>query len=155
MAAGTGNTVSGITSVVIGGNDNVVTADKVVMINTDSVTGSTSRSVYLGDVTLTKGLSYNTSNVDATADPSLLVTDNVVFYNTSAPGGTIYLPAAKNGKEIILIRIGNTNSAFVAGTGSAKINGVGIAQNLPTVLYTKTTFISNGTDWYANDSTPL
>ena len=155
IIGGTSNVITGNNSYVIGGSDNVVLSDNILLINTNSLTATTSGTTYLGETKFTSSVNYGTRMVDASSDPPLTDTDSVVFYNTSVPGGTIYLPLAKDGKEIILIRTNNTNSAFVVGSGGAKINGSGLTQNLPTVVYTKTTFISNGTDWYANDSAPL
>ncbi len=155
VLGGLGNTIVGDGSNTVGGSGNLVLTNDVVLINTSSLTATTPNTVYLGETQFTGPVNYKTTMVDALADPNLTDNDSIVFYNTSGPGGTIYLPTARDGKEVILIRTNNTNSAFVVGSGGAKINGVGIAQNLPTAVYTKTTFISNGTDWYANDSAPF
>ena len=99
-------------------------------------------------------LTKKTTSVDATIDPNLTVDDSIVFFSATSAGGTIYLPAAKDGKEIILIRTNGTSSASVSGLFGSTINGIAV-KALSTTLYTETRFISDGTDWYANDGTPI
>ena len=97
--------------------------------------------------------STNTT-VDAATDPS--ANANVIFYSASSGGGTIYLSAALNvaGKKVVLVRKSTTTAANIAGSGGALVNGAA-TKALPTTLYSVTTCISDGTDWYCNNGTPL
>ena len=58
------------------------------------------------------------------------------------------------GKKVDLIRTSTTNAASIDGQ-SANINGTAGVVALPTTLYSKVTCISDGTDWYCHESTPL
>ncbi len=104
---------------------------------------------------ITEGsVTRNTRTVDSGGDPTLNDNDHIVFYTTGLAGGTITLPAAVAGREIILIRTGGILSANVSGLLGALINGLGI-KVLPTTLYSTITLISDGTDWYATSATVL
>jgi len=101
-------------------------------------------------VDLSPLLDDTTAIVDAAADPNVNV--DVVFYSASSPGGTIYLNSALNvaGKKIVLIRTADTNTVTLAGSVGAQINGSG-TKALPTALYSTTTCISDGTNWYCTN----
>jgi hypothetical protein len=105
-------------------------------------------------VDLSSLLDDTTATVDAAADPNVNV--DVVFYSASTPGGTIYLNSALNvaGKKIVLIRKADTNSVTLAGSGGAQINGSG-TKALPTALYSTTTCISDGANWYCTNGAIL
>ena len=101
-------------------------------------------------VDLSSLLDDTTAIVDAAADPNVNV--DVVFYSASSPGGTIYLNSALNvaGKKIVLIRTADTNTVTLAGSVGAQINVSG-TKALPTALYSTTTCISDGTNWYCTN----
>tara|TARA_R110002020_G_scaffold418445_1_gene627682 strand:+ start:20 stop:2134 length:2115 start_codon:yes stop_codon:yes gene_type:complete len=89
-----------------------------------------------------------TTTVDAASDPNVSNID-VVFYTASIAGGTIYLNSTMNqaGYKITIIRTSTTAAADIGGTGGALING-SATKALPTAVYSTTTCISDGTDWY-------
>lgn len=101
-------------------------------------------------VDLSPLLDDTTATVDAAADPNVNV--DVVFYSASTPGGTIYLNSALNvaGKKIVLIRTADTNAATLAGSIGAQVNGSS-TKALPTALYSTTTCISDGANWYCTN----
>ena len=101
-------------------------------------------------VDLSPLLDDTTATVDAAADPN--VNADVIFYSASIPGGSIYLNSALNvaGKKIVLIRTADTNTVTLAGSVGAQINGSG-TKALPTALYSTTTCISDGTNWYCTN----
>jgi hypothetical protein len=134
--------------------NSILTSDRSVILGGQNITGTTNDTVYVPNLSILGSLSKNSTTVDASIDPNLLSTDSVVFFNASIPGGTIYLPLPVLGKEIILIRYATTNSASVAPAFPATINGLA-TKPLSTTLYTMTRIISDGTNWYANESTPL
>jgi len=101
-------------------------------------------------VDLSPLLDDTTATVDAAADPNVNV--DVVFYSASIPGGTIYLNSALNvaGKKIVLVRTADTNAATLAGSIGTQVNGSS-TKALPTALYSTTTCISDGTNWYCTN----
>lgn len=105
-------------------------------------------------VDLSSLLDNTTSTVDAAADPS--VTTDIIFYSASSPGGSIYLDSSLNvaGKKVVLIRVADTNTVTLVGSGGAQLNGSG-TKGLPTLLYSTTTCISDGTDWYCTNGSVL
>lgn len=107
-----------------------------------------------GKLNTSSSVTRKTRTVDSGGDPSLNDTDHVVFYTTGLAGGTITLPSAVNGREIILVRTSGLLSANVSGLGGALINGLGV-KVLPTTLYSTITLISDGTNWYATSATVL
>ena len=104
-------------------------------------------------VDLSSLLDVTTSTVDAAADP--VANADVIFYSGSSAGGTIYLSAALNiaGKKVVLIRKSTTAAADLGANGGL-VNGVA-NKALPTALYSATTCISDGTNWYCNDGDPI
>ncbi len=108
-----------------------------------------------GSLTVGSQVIGNTTTVDAAADPNVNGID-VVFYTASLGGGTIYLNSALNqlGYKVKLIRTSTTATADISGSGGALINGVG-AKALPTAVYSTTTCVSDGTDWYCSNSSIL
>jgi hypothetical protein len=104
-------------------------------------------------VDLSSLLDNTTTTVDAAADP--VANADVIFYSGSSAGGTIYLSAALNiaGKKVVLIRTSTTAAADLGANG-ALVNGVA-NKALPTALYSATTCISDGTNWYCNDGDPI
>tara|TARA_S200002703_G_scaffold49279_2_gene42637 strand:+ start:3585 stop:5207 length:1623 start_codon:yes stop_codon:yes gene_type:complete len=105
-------------------------------------------------VDLSSLLDNTTTTVDAAADPS--VTTDIIFYSASSPGGSIYLNSALNvaGKKVVLIRVADTNTVTLVGSGGAQLNGSG-TKALPTLLYSTTTCISDGTNWYCTNGSVL
>lgn len=105
-------------------------------------------------VDLSSLLDNTTTTVDAAADPS--VTTDIIFYSASSPGGSIYLDSSLNvaGKKVVLIRVADTNTVTLVGAGGAQLNGSG-TKALPTLLYSTTTCISDGTDWYCTNGSVL
>mgnify|MGYP003149874655 CR=1 FL=1 len=103
-------------------------------------------------VDLSSLLDVTTSTVDSSADPS--ANTDVVFYSAGSAGGTIYLGTAIAGKKVTLIRTSTTAAADIAGSGGALVNGAAI-KALPTTVFSATTCISDGTNWYCNDGDPL
>jgi len=105
-------------------------------------------------VDLSSLLDNTTSTVDASADPS--VTTDIIFYSASSPGGSIYLDSSLNvvGKKVVLIRVADTNTVTLVGSGGAQLNGSG-TKALPTLLYSTTTCISDGTNWYCTNGSVL
>ena len=68
----------------------------------------------------------------------------------------IYLNAALNvaGRKVVLVRKSTTTAANIAGSGAALVNG-SASKALPIALYSVTTCVSDGTDWYCNNGSPL
>ena len=108
----------------------------------------------LGKVTWQSELLASTTTVDAAGDPS--ANADVIFYVATSGSGTIYLDSTLNvaGKKVVLVRKSTTTAANIGANGGALINGVA-TKALPTALYSVTTCISDGTDWYCNDGIPL
>jgi len=104
-------------------------------------------------VDLSSLLDVTTTTVDAAADP--VANADVIFYSGSSAGGTIYLSAALNiaGKKVVLVRTSTTAAADIGANGGL-VNGVA-NKALPTALYSATTCISDGTNWYCNDGDPI
>ena len=108
-----------------------------------------------GSLTVGSQVIGNTTTVDSLADPNVNGI-NVVFYSSSGPGGTITLNSAMNiaGYKVELVRTSTTAAAVISGGGGALINGAG-TKALPTTVYSTTTCISDGTDWYCTNGTIL
>jgi hypothetical protein len=105
-------------------------------------------------VDLSSLLDNTTDTVDAGTDPN--VNADIIFYSASIPAGVITLNSALNvaGKKVVLIRVADTNTVTLAGAGGAQINGSG-TKALPTLLYSTTTCISDGTNWYCTNGSVL
>jgi hypothetical protein len=105
-------------------------------------------------VDLSPLLDNTTDTVDAAADPN--VSTDIIFYSASSPGGFIYLDSSLNvaGKKVVLIRVADTNTATLVGGGGAQLNGSG-TKALPTALYSTTTCISDGTNFYCTNGAIL
>lgn len=105
-------------------------------------------------VDLSSLLDNTTDTVDAGTDPN--VNADIIFYSASIPAGTMTLNSALNvaGKKVVLIRVADTNTVTLAGSGGAQINGSG-NKALPTLLYSTTTCISDGTNWYCTNGSVL
>jgi len=95
-----------------------------------------------------------TTTVDSATDPS--ANADVIFYSASSGGGTIYLDAALRvaGKKVVLVRKSTTTAASIAANGGALVNG-SLTKPLPTTLYTATTCVCDGTDWYCSNGQAL
>lgn len=108
-----------------------------------------------GSLTVGSQVIGNTTTVDSSADPNVNGVD-IVFYSAGSPGGTITLNSAMNvaGYKVKLIRTSTTTSATLSGGGGAQINGSG-TKSLPTTVYSTTTCINDGTDWYCTNGTIL
>ena len=104
-------------------------------------------------VDLSSLLDNTTDTVDAGTDPN--VNADIIFYSASIPAGVITLNSALNvaGKKVVLIRVADTNTVTLAAAGS-QINGSG-TKALPTLLYSTTTCISDGTNWYCTNGSVL
>ncbi len=153
--SGTQQKVVGNLSTSIASSGVTISGDSIVVLGMNDVTATTSNTVYLPNVEMVGSLNRNVSFVNASADPTLNDSDFLVLYDSTSPGGTITLPAAKAGKEVLLIRINNTNSSDVVGQLGSLLNGSGVALSLPITLYSETRFVSDGTDWYGYNSSPL
>lgn len=105
-------------------------------------------------VDLSSLLDNTTTTVDASADPN--VSADIIFYSSSAPNGFIYLDSSLNvaGKKVVLIRVATTNTVTLVGGGGSQLNGSG-TKALPTLLYSTTTCISDGTNWYCTNGSVL
>lgn len=108
-----------------------------------------------GSLTVGSQVIGNTTTVDAASDPNVNGID-IVFYTASLPGGTIYLNSALNqvGYKVKLIRTSTTAAADISGSGGALVNGAA-AKALPTAVYSTTTCVSDGTDWYCSNGSIL
>ena len=108
-----------------------------------------------GSLTVGSQVIGNTTTVDAAADPNVNGID-VVFYTASLGGGTIYLNSDLNqvGYKVKLIRTSTTAAADISGSGGALVNGAA-AKALPTAVYSTTTCVSDGTDWYCSNGSIL
>ena len=108
-----------------------------------------------GSLTVGSQVIGNTTTVDAASDPNVNGID-VVFYTASLGGGTIYLNSALNqvGYKVKLIRTSTTAAADISGSGGALVNGAA-AKALPTAVYSTTTCVSDGTDWYCSNGSIL
>lgn len=108
----------------------------------------------LGKVTWQSELLSSTTTVDAAGDPS--ANADVIFYVATSGSGTIYLDSALNvaGKKVVLVRKSTTTAANIGANGGALINGVS-TKPLPTILYSTTTCVSDGTDWYCSNGQAL
>lgn len=108
-----------------------------------------------GNLTVGSQIIGNTTTVDSAADPNVNGID-IVFYTASLGGGTIYLNSAMNqvGYKVKLIRTSTTAAADLSGSGGALVNGAA-AKALPTAVYSTTTCVSDGTDWYCSNGSIL
>jgi hypothetical protein len=156
IGADTGTFPGLIFQVRSGSNQTVQNRDLFAFRNytTDIVNIGTSTTTFNSSLVISGSMTYRTETVSSVADPTLSSLSHVVFYDTSGgAGGTITLPTAVSGKEILLIRTVGTNGATVSG-GGGNING-SATQALPTTLYTTVKLISDGTNWFANTLTAL
>jgi hypothetical protein len=58
------------------------------------------------------------------------------------------------GYKVELVRTSTTAAGVISGSGGALINGA-VTKALPTTVYSTTTCISDGTDWYCTNGTIL
>jgi len=107
-----------------------------------------------GKLTWQSELLSSTTTVDAAGDPS--ANADVIFYSATSGSGTIYLDSTLNvaGKKVVLVRKSTTTAANIGANGGALINGVS-TKPLPTILYSTTTCVSDGTDWYCSNGQAL
>ena len=107
-----------------------------------------------GQVTWQSTVPSTTTTVDAAGDPS--ANADVIFYSATSGGGTIYLDSPLNvaGRKVVLVRTSTTAAANIGANGGASVNGVA-AKPLPTILYSTTTCVSDGTDWYCSNGQTL
>ena len=106
-----------------------------------------------GQVTWQSTVPSTTTTVDAASDPS--ANADVIFYSATSGGGTIYLDSPLNvaGRKVVLVRTSTTAAANIGANGGS-VNGVA-AKPLPTILYSTTTCVSDGTDWYCSNGQTL
>jgi hypothetical protein len=111
-----------------------------------------------GSVALTQNLTVgggyrpNTRVTDSALDPTLLVTDHVVFIAPSSPGGIVYLPAAPVANmQIVIMRTELTPSFTVAPLGGFLINGLS-SYIFPASAYTRKTFTFFGSRWWVDSN---
>lgn len=83
----------------------------------------------------------------------LLANDYIVAFTGGAPGfGTkncIILPPAQIGQILILQRGSGAFAVAISGSGGELINNAD-GYDFPTANYTQRTFVSNGTQWFAD-----
>ena len=85
----------------------------------------------------------------------LLANDYIVAFTGGAPGfGTkncIILPPAQIGQILILQRGSGAAAVAISGSGGELINNAD-GYDFPTSNYTQRTFVSNGTQWFADNN---
>ena len=104
--------------------------------------------------TVPEGLS---TTVVSNADPFIPGGINTIFYTTTSPGGQITIPDSSTvpkGYQVKLIRTSTIAAATLAGGGTSTING-SASKALPTSVYSITTCVANGGDWYCSTGTVL
>jgi hypothetical protein len=106
-----------------------------------------------GSVSLTQNLTVgggyrpNTRITDSALDPTLLVTDHVVFIAPTSPGGIVYLPASPvTNMQLVIMRTEITSAFTVAPLGGFLINGLS-SYIFPASAYTRKTFTFFGGRW--------
>jgi len=111
-----------------------------------------------GSVALTQNLTVgggyrpNTRQTDSALDPTLLVTDHVVFVAPSSPGGIIYLPASPVANmQIVIMRTELTPSFTVQPLGGFLINGLS-SYAFPNTAFTRKTFTFFGSRWWVDSN---
>jgi len=111
-----------------------------------------------GSVALTQNLTVgggyrpNTRQTDSALDPTLLVTDHVVFVAPSSPGGIIYLPASPVANmQIVIMRTELTPSFTVQPLGGFLINGLS-SYVFPNTAFTRKTFTFFGSRWWVDSN---
>jgi len=89
----------------------------------------------------------NTRQTDSALDPTLLVTDHVVFIAPTSPGGIVYLPASPvTNMQLVIMRTELTPAFTVAPLGGFLINGLS-SYVFPASAYTRKTFTFFGGRW--------
>jgi hypothetical protein len=98
------------------------------------------------------GYRPNTKIVDPSSDPTLLVTDHVVFASPSGAGGIIYLPSSPvTNMQIVIMRTEFTSAFTVQPLGGFLINGLS-SYIFPTTAYTRKTFTFFGGRWWVDSN---
>ena len=110
-----------------------------------------------GSVNLTQNLTVgggyrpNTKSVDPSSDPTLLVTDHVVFAAPTGAGGLVSLPSSPvTNMQIVIMRTDLSSAFSVSGNGNL-ING-SATYVFPTTTYTRKTFTFFGSRWWVESN---
>jgi len=111
-----------------------------------------------GSVSLTQNLTVgggyrpNTRQTDSALDPTLLVTDHVVFIAPTSPGGIVYLPSSPiTNMQIVIMRTELTSAFTVQPLGGFLINGLS-SYTFPATAFTRKTFTFFGGRWWVDSN---
>jgi hypothetical protein len=111
-----------------------------------------------GSVNLTQNLTVgggyrpNTISVDPSSDPTLLVTDHVVFAAPSGVGGQISLPSSPvTNMQIVIMRTELTSAFTVSWSWWILINGLS-SYTFPTSAFTRKTFTFFAGRWWVESN---
>tara|TARA_B100000963_G_scaffold258259_1_gene226647 strand:- start:314 stop:2251 length:1938 start_codon:yes stop_codon:yes gene_type:complete len=108
-----------------------------------------------GTLTVGSQVIGSTTTVSTNTNPN--VNANTIFYNAPAIGGTITLNSQLNviGNRVELIRVSGNGNPILSATGtSPNIINNATTMTLPTIPFSRTTCIYNGTQWFCTNQTP-
>jgi hypothetical protein len=152
FVAGSHNLLSSNASAFIVGNG-ISNASRSNLVFASGSTFQVTGSVALTqNLTVGGGYRPNTRITDSALDPTLLVTDHVVFIAPSSPGGIVYLPASPVANmQIVIMRTELTPAFTVAPLGGFLINGLS-SYIFPASAYTRKTFTFFGGRWWVDSN---
>jgi hypothetical protein len=165
-AAGLGTVTAGTYQSAIGSFNITSSAPSAFIIGNGTSNASRSNLIFAsgstvqvtGSVALTQNLTVgggyrpNTKIVDPSSDPTLLVTDHVVFASPSGAGGIISLPSSPvTNMQIVIMRTEFTSAFTVQPLGGFLINGLS-SYIFPTTAYTRKTFTFFGGRWWVDSN---
>jgi len=151
-AIGSYNATSSAQSAFIIGNGTSNTSRSNLVFASGSTFQVTGSVALTQNLTIGGGYRPNTRQTDSALDPTLLVTDHVVFIAPSSPGGIIYLPASPvTNMQIVMIRTELTAAFTVQPLGGFLINGLS-SYTFPNSAYTMKTFTFFGGRWIVNSN---
>ena len=152
FVAGSHNLLSSNASAFIVGNG-ISNASRSNLVFASGSTFQVTGSVALTqNLTVGGGYRPNTRITDSASDPTLLVTDHVVFVAPSSPGGIVYLPAAPvTNMQIVIMRTDLTPSFTVQPLGGFLINGLS-SYIFPASAYTRKTFTFFAGRWWVDSN---
>jgi hypothetical protein len=146
------NQTSSVQSAFIVGNGTSDTSRSNLVFAAGSTFQVTGSVALTQNLTVGGGYRPNTRVTDSALDPTLLVTDHVVFIAPSSPGGIVYLPAAPVANmQIVIMRTELTPSFTVQPLGGFLINGLS-SYTFPTSAYTRKTFTFFGSRWWVDSN---
>ena len=152
FVAGSHNLLSSNASAFIVGNG-ISNASRSNLVFASGSTFQVTGSVALTqNLTVGGGYRPNTKIVDPSSDPTLLVTDHIVFAAPSGAGGSITLPSSPvTNMQLVIMRTELTSAFTVLGAGGFPINGLS-SYTFPTTAYTRKTFTFFGSRWWVDSN---